>query len=272
MTQRSIRTPRRSRDQQPAVRRRTRLGVSVAVGKQTFNWRWVSLGLVVAILTSLVVIFTNHAFYVTRAEIGGLRYVPAEEVFAQSGVAAYHVLWIDPPVVARRVKASPSLKSAQVIVQWPARVVILVEEREPAIVWEQGGTQYWVDADGYLMLKRTDLPELVQVVNEGEGIPFRCPGTACPEEGAVAIDPAVVVATQQLKALRSNIEMLYYDPTHGLSYPDGRGWRGYFGVGDDMEFRLVVYERLVDDLMDRGIQPRYIDVSNPDAPFYQAIR
>lgn len=272
MTQRSIRTPRRTRDQQPAVRRRTRLGVSVPIGKPTFNWRWVSLGLVVAILTTLVVIFTNRAFYVTRVEIGGLRYVPAEEVFAQSGVAAYHVLWIDPPVVAKRVNASPSLESAEVIVQWPARVVILVEEREPAIVWEQGGTRYWVDAEGHLMLLRQELPELVPVVNEGEGIPFRCPGPACPEDGSVAIDPEVVIATQQLKTLRNNIEMLYYDPTHGLSYQDGRGWRGYFGVGDDMEFRLAVYETLVDDLVTRGIQPRYIDVSNPDAPFYQAIR
>ncbi len=273
MSQRSIQTPRRTASSRPAARRPARLGVRLAPRAEGFNWRWVSMLLAVGLAALGVFLFTSPLFYVTRAEIGGVLYVPAEEVFAQSGVAGYHVLWIDPGEVAPRIAASPSLDDARVVVQWPARLVILVREREPAIVWEQGDARYWVDVQGHLMLLRRNLPALVRVINEGEAIPFQCPGPACSDEtGAVTIEQDVVIGTQYLKTLRENIDVLYYEPVRGLSYQDGRGWRGYFGVGADMELKLAIYERLVADLEARGIRPAYIDVSNPDAPFYRVVQ
>lgn len=272
MSQR-IRTPRRADNDEPAVRRQRRIGRRLAPRRRgTGQWRLVSLVIVLLCITAGVIIFTNPIFYVTRAEIGGVRYVPAEEIFAQSGIANYHILWVDPDEVAGRVVSSPSLSSAQVVVQWPARVIIIVREREPALQWGQSGTRYWVDVNGNLMLMRAELPRLVHVVNEGEAIPFQCPGPACLEEGTVTIDPAVVQGAQQLKTLRPAIDVLYYDPVHGLSYQDGRGWRGYFGIGTDMNLKLDIYETLVADLGARGIQPIYINVSNPNAPFYRVAQ
>lgn len=233
------------------------------------GWRALSLLIVVAILAFAIVLFSSPAFYVTRVDVGGVRYVPAEEVFAQSGVAGLHVLWVDPDAVAAQVARSPSLDDASVYVQWPARLIVLVEEREPAIVWEQLGAQYWVDARGNFMVLRAERPELVRVINEGDPVPFRCPGPACPDEGTVTIDPAIVQGVLQLKSLRGNIDVLYYDPMRGLSYQDGRGWRGYFGVGSDMDLKLAIYETLIEDVESRGIRPTYVDVSDPDAPFYR---
>lgn len=266
--QASVRTPRRSHARKPVVRRRTRLGVRVVPG-DAFNWRWVSLGLALLLTAALGLLFLHRGFYVSRIEVGGVTYMPAEEVYTRTGIAGEHILRVDPAAVAGRVASSPSLETAEVIVEWPARVVVIVREREPAIVWEQENKRYWVDGRGHLMAMRKDLPELVRVVNEGDAIPFTCPGPACAEDGEVMIDPAIVAGTQHLKTLRGNIEMLYYDPVHGLSYQDGRGWRGYFGVGADMELRLAVYETLIEDLEARGVVPVYIDVSNPDAPFYR---
>lgn len=269
MKQPMVRTARRSQTRKPAVRRKTRLGLRVAPGV-SLNWRWVSLGLTVLTAAGLAALFLSSMFRISRVEVGGAVYIPAEEVYTLSGVAGKHILTVDPAEVKRRVELSPSVESAQVYVEWPARVIVLVREREPAIVWEQGGRQYWVDARGHLMTMRKDIPSLVRVVNEGEVIPFQCPGPACSEDGQVTIDPAVVLGTHHLKTLRSNIEMLYYDPVHGLSYQDGRGWRGYFGVGTNMDVKLAVYETLIEDLEARGVVPVYIDVSNPDAPFYRA--
>lgn len=261
---RPIYTP--SRTDSPRARRRTpvaqRPGLRVRVG-----WRWVSGGLALAIGVGLGVVFSNPIFYVTQVEVGGLRTVPAEEVFADTAIAGYHIFWIDPAVVAERVAASPSIESAEVAVLWPARVVIYVHEREPALVWEQGGRSYWVDVNGNLMLQRSGAPNLVRVISEGDGLPYRCPGPGCPE-GAVTIDPGVVLGAQHLRTLRSNIDVLYYDSVHGLSYHDGRGWRAYFGVGTNMDRKLIIYEALVANLLARGIRPSYIDVSNSDAPFY----
>ena len=74
----------------------------------------------------------------------------------------------------------------------------------------------------------------------------------------------------QLRELRPTIEKLYYQPHGGLSYQDGRGWRGYFGTGAQMNQKLAVYESVVADLLARGIQPAYISVSNQEKPYYKA--
>jgi cell division septal protein FtsQ len=266
-----IRTPRRTATvHEPAIRRQGRFSLPGAHRK--FNWRFVSAGLVIGLIALGVFIFTSPMFVVTQVEVGGAQYVPADEIFTSSGIAGTHILQIDPKEVARHVEKLPSLSSAQVVLQWPARVIIVVREREPALVWEQGGERYWVDVNGYLMVLRKDLPGLVRVVDEGEAIPFNCPGPACSDTDKVTVDPAVVLGAQQLKTLRSNIDMLYYDPVHGLSYQDGRGWRGYFGTGTNMDIKLVIYEALVANLQQRGITPLYIDVSNPDAPFYRVAQ
>jgi len=229
----------------------------------------VSLALSLVLVGTGVFLFSSDLFIIQRAEIGGVRYMPPEEVFAESGIAGLHVLQVDPRQVEERLETSPSLDRAWVSVEWPARVVIRVREREPALIWEQGGQRYWVDLNGHLMVARRDVPNLLRVINEGEAIPFRCPGPLCAEQDAITIEQAVVLGAQHLKTLRSNIEVLYYDPVHGLSYQDGRGWRGYFGVGTDMDVKLVVYETLVASLELRGLRPLYIDVSHPDAPFYR---
>jgi cell division protein FtsQ len=234
-----------------------------------FRWRYVSLGMVFVLLSILAFLFNADLFVVKAAEIGDARYVPVEEIFAESGVAGQRIMMIDPEAVERRLELSPSVDSAEVRVQWPARVIIRIREREPALIWEQAGNRYWVDLNGHLMVERRPLDTLLLVVNEGSEIPFQCPGPLCVKQDEITIDPEVVRGAQHLKTLRSNIDVLYYDPVRGLSYQDGRGWRAYFGIGATMDVKLITYETLVATLEAQGIRPLYIDVSNPNAPYYR---
>ena len=281
-----IRTPRRETTtydrtviqarQQPVARRRATRGLHLKiplrlVGVREGNWRWASGTLLLGIGIALAIILSVEQFYVTQVEVGGLRTVPAEEIFAQSGVAGYHIFWIDPEAVAEAVTRSPSISTASVRVYWPSRVVIQVKEREPALVWEQGGTRYWVDVRGNLLPQRQDLPNLVRILSESSAVPVGCPGFDCPGdiEGHVSIERDVVEGALQLKTLRANIDSLYYDPISGLSFDDERGWRAYFGVGTNMERKMLIYEAIANNLAARGLEPVYIDVSNPEAPFYR---
>ena len=101
------------------------------------------------------------------------------------------------------------------------------------------------------------------------------PTTDATDETAaqVAFVPREVLeGALQLRELRPNIEQLYYQPSGGLSYQDGRGWRAYFGTGRDMHQKLAVYETVVAKLMERGIRPQYISVSNQYKPYYRAVQ
>ena len=80
----------------------------------------------------------------------------------------------------------------------------------------------------------------------------------------------VLVGALQLKDLRPNIDQLFYRPSSGLSYQDGRGWRVYFGTGTDMAQKLVVYETIVEELTAQGLTPQYVSVSNQEKPYFLA--
>ncbi len=98
---------------------------------------------------------------------------------------------------------------------------------------------------------------------------------AVDEDGELPVSVAfvpqgVLAGALHLRELRPGIDQLYYRPYGGLSYEDGRGWRGYFGTGEDMNQKIVIYETIVEDLLSRGVQPVHISVSNQEKPYYLA--
>ncbi len=223
--------------------------------------RMLSAVILFSLLVVLFLFFQSDAFYVHRIEVGGLNHLDAAEVFTLSGVANLHIFWVDAEEVRRAVLRSPSVADAEVRVGWPPHLVqIEVQERAPALVWEQAGVRTWIDVRGRVMPQRSDLQGLLRVVVEGRDGPLG-PNDVIPQD--------VVDGALQLRALFPNIEVLLYSPMEGLGYQDGRGWRVWFGSGTNMAAKLTVYNALVEDLLARGIQPEYIDVGDVDAPYYK---
>ena len=223
--------------------------------------RMLSAVIAFSLLVVLFLFFQADAFYISHIEVGGLSYMTAEEVFALSGVANMHLFWLDADEIEAAIRRSPTVADVHVSINWPPHgVQIEIQEREPALVWEQGGYRTWIDVRGRVMPQRSDLGGLLRIVAEGDDEAIG-PDRIIPQD--------VVDGALQLRALYSNIDVLVYNPIRGLGYQDGRGWRVWYGSGRDMTTKLLVYNTIVDDLVTRGIQPEYIDVSNPDAPFYK---
>lgn len=228
---------------------------TLALPRITPSWRLASLTMVLLLLAMLLRLLTDRQMYVTSINLGGAALVPPEEIFAQSGLSKQHIFWVDPAAAAAQVAAIPGVAAAHVQVDWPAQVTVQVDERVPRLILLEAGRTWWLDAQGGAFKARGDLPGLLPIESvDGQ-----------PLEG---LPSEAVAGALQLKELRPNIEKLYYQPSRGLSYADGRGWRGYFGVGQDMAQKLAIYERLVDDLQSRGIRPREISVENLRAPVY----
>ena len=210
------------------------------------SWRVASALMVFLLGVMLLRLLSDRGMFIDGVNLGGAALVPGEEIYAASGIAGQNAFWVDPADVQRRIAAVPGIASASVGVEWPATVTILVTERIPVVTWLEGPQRWWVDADGQKFEARAELPGLLPVTVD-DIAPGAVVSTTAAGRGIVPV-PAVQGALQ-LRQLRPNIELLHYDALHGLSYADGRGWRGYFGVGTDMAQKLAVYEKLVDDLM-----------------------
>jgi hypothetical protein len=128
-----------------------------------------------------------------------------------------------------------------------------------------------VDAES--LLEETRLEEDTAVQEETEASGDETETTEDGEEElqsqAAFVPQEVLEGALQLRELRPNIDSLYYRPAEGLGYQDGRGWRAYFGSGRDMHQKLVVYETVVANLLERGIMPAYISVANQHKPYYR---
>ncbi len=235
-------------------------GASVALPQIHLTWRAASLAMVMLLGSLLFHVLSSPDYFVTAISLEGAMYVPGEEIYNASGVNNMNILWLDPAQIQTGLEAVPGIKSAVVEAHWPNSVYVKVVENEPVLAWSQGGQTMWVDRDGIAFPARGELAGLLPIAVDDANVPLA--------EGS-RIPVAVVEGALQLKQLRPNIELLHYDTSNGLSYQDGRNWRGYFGAGTDMEVKLAVYETLIADLLARDVQPAMISVVDKDAPYYR---
>jgi cell division septal protein FtsQ len=223
------------------------------------NWRMVSLSILLLLVAMLGRLMTDPRMYVTEINLSGAALVPGEEIFAESGLARQHIFWVSPAAAQKRIVGVSGIAWAQVAVQWPNVVTVVVKEKVPVIKWVEGDQAWWVNAQGEKFTARGDVAGLLPItVDDAKNL----------GEAHIVPFPAIQGALQ-LRDLRPNIELLHYDAQHGLSYQDGRAWRGYFGVGTDMAQKLAVYETLVDNLLARGIHPSMVSVEDARAPYYR---
>ncbi|MBC7225919.1 MAG: FtsQ-type POTRA domain-containing protein [Thermoflexales bacterium] len=211
-------------------------------------------------LLGLVLWFAfSPQFYVTEAQVVGAQRVPAEAIFAASGLQRLHILWASPRAAeARILETIPSIERVRVSCRLPARCVIAVTEREPVAAWDQGGTYYWVDRAGGAFPGPGPLEGRWQVSGP----------LPTDEKGLVARD--VLVGLGELERLGIRPGRILYRPGRGLVLEDPAGWRVVLGQGTGMARRLQVYLKIRAHLLEKGITPKFVDVRFPDAPYYSA--
>ena len=249
----------------PSSVRRIRLALTPAPG----HWPGVISRLAAAAVLALAgwimyAVFKSPNFYVYDVEVLGNATVAAEEVYAASDLEGLSISWVDPAAVARRVERLPDVRSVQVDIRLPARVIITVEERAPEIVWQTGEARWWVDGEGIAFPPHDDLlPDALKIIDTD----------AQPVTAGQALDPSVMEAAQSLRRLLPDLPVMHYSRSTGISFTTGEGWPVYVGDGQNMDAKLTILVVLRKDLLARGVTPEFIDVRFEEKPFYkQAVR
>lgn len=227
----------------------------------SFSWRWLSGALVLGLSSLLVFFFATDALYVSRIGVSGLEYMNQQEVYDYAAINNLHIFWLEPGAVRENLMRFPTVADAQVRVGWPPMMVnVIVEERQPALIWEQGARAMWVDINGTVMPLRAERDDLVRVVAE-ETVPEDFVAEA-------ALDPAIVYGVLQLHDLQPTLQRWRYDATNGLGYENEAGWNVWFGTGTGMPEKWQIYNTIAASAQARGIAVQDLNVADPDAPYY----
>jgi hypothetical protein len=233
--------------------------------------------IMVALGVVLYIFLSRDIFFVHEIRVGGTKYLTPAEIFERSSLAYTHIFWVDPAAVEAKLKMDPAIANAAVEVGWPPDMIqIVIQEREPALIWEQAGSRVWVDVRGRVMFLRKDVPGLVRVIVEKPSKNIHA--GPCPLQGmdevlgpGSCIDVDIVAGVLQFKALYPDVAEMVYHPDRGLGFHDGRGWLLWFGNGTYIDTKMAVYDRMVESVYStQGRMPIEFDVSDPDAPFYSA--
>src|SRR2546429_9741184 len=104
-----------------------------------------------AVAVSAQWLLTTPRFAVVSVDVRGASRVSAARILAAAAVQPGTSLFgLDPRAVAPRAEAIPEIRRADVVREFPNRVVISVEERRPFTL-VHAGRLHWVDEEGRLL-------------------------------------------------------------------------------------------------------------------------
>ena len=234
------------------------------------SWRLTSFLIIVFFGAAIYFSLTLPYFHVPNITLLGGGRLSREEIEAVLGVNGQSIFTVQPDEMEIRLRMNyPELASVDVNAYLPNHVYITVVEREPVILWQQGGGFTWIDAAGVAFRPRGAVSTLVPV----NGLSTPPAGLATSDD---PLSPMPYISKELVEAiliLAPNVpagSTMFYDAANGLGWEDSRGWKAYFGTSaNDMPLKVRVYQSLAASLEGRGKAPVFISVVYPDAPFYR---
>ena len=218
----------------------------------------------------LVLFFSSDLFYVRSIQVRGNDFLAREEVFAFASIADYHMFWLDPAEIRDNVLRSSSIADVTIELGWPPNLItILVQERQPAIVWSEAGNETWIDIQGRTMPARSAMPDVLRV----NVVVDAFDGLAATITDLRDLDQEMVLGALRLQEFLPPGTDLDYDPVNGLGWTNSRGWQIWMGIDSSvgMSKKIKEYQAYIDNLISRGIEITELNIANPDAPFYKVL-
>jgi cell division septal protein FtsQ len=209
------------------------------------------------LVTVLVEFFISYAFFVYSADVRGNRLLPEEQIYEASGIDTFSIFWIQPAAVERTLRDLPYIRAATVRCWLPNRVEIRVEYREPVILWESNEGALWVDQEGKAMKPVTSLPGLVRVEDEKR--------QAATSDGDM--ERAIAAGIQRIRQLLPEMDRFNYNQAYGLQFTIPGNIQVYLGSGQDMAYKVQVFDAVRRQIETEGRSVRLIDLRYKDEPY-----
>lgn len=197
---------------------------------------------------------------VARIVVEGNALVREDEITAALAVEGTHLFFVRTRRLERILEADPAIERAQVHAVLPHTVLVAVQERLPAVVWNTGETQMLTDAQGLaLRIGAQPLPTV------------HAPSS--PVIVGARVDASAVRIAQtvgpRLDTLGLAGAVLEYQPGSGVSVVKPGSYRVALGSSDRLEAKLDAYWTIRQYLEQTRTPAELIDVRFLDRPYFR---
>lgn len=124
----------------------------------------------------------SPTFHVQQIKIEGTQNPRLIAAIRRLGIQGQDIFLLNHSALVARLEALPLVASASVSVQLPGSITVTIQERVPALLWQNGRTIYGVGQDGVVIAPLSELSgtdSLALVVDKRQAVAMR-PGTRLP--------------------------------------------------------------------------------------------
>ncbi|TFH36472.1 MAG: FtsQ-type POTRA domain-containing protein [Anaerolineales bacterium] len=264
-----IQTPKPKRKRTPRRRYSVRLGAErgaemqfVAIPAGSVGTRLFSLVIAILSIGSLVRFARSERFRVDQIAVEGAEMLTVAQIRSLAGVEGQSIFFLDPAEIANHLGEAAEVKAATIKMAWPNRVEVQVQERHPAVEWNDAGRLWWLSSDGVAYVQHGDGQHLVQIRSEAINLHV--------SENAQdpVVDPGLLRAIAALSKHLPEVQSWIFDQDHGLGFTDASGGQVYFGTGGDMPMKVRIYHSVAEKLAADNVRATLVSIEDQAAPYY----
>lgn len=209
-------------------------------------------------------LFRLPALAVTEVEVEGLRHLPQRAILSRVSLEGQNLLALPVSDVERAVSQEPWVHSVEVRRRLPGTVTLLVQEREPALVWEAGGKRLLVDQDGAVLEEARSSVQFPLLRDLDGKRP--APGDRMPPE---VVSLALTLLEVVPREIGQKVRFFEYVRAGGLVVETEKGKRARFGDATDLPWKLAIWKTLLQEAEVSQLKVGHVDLRFGDRPFFR---
>ena len=199
---------------------------------------------------------------VNEIHVEGAEMLSTAQIRSLSGIEGQSIFLLDPGVIKDQLEGAAEVKTATIKMGWPNQIEVQVQERFPAVEWNDAGRIWWLSTDGVAYVQHGDGQNLVKIHSEETELQVK--------ENATdpVVDPGLLRAVAALSKHLPEVQSWNFDADHGLGFVDAHGRQVYFGTSGDMPMKVRTYLSIADKLVAENIQAKTVSVEDQAGPYY----
>ena len=232
-----------------------------------FNTRWVS-GVLAIIFGGMAACYAYlPMFRFQDITIRGMAKISKDEVIYFTGVKGKPIFTVVPEDIRETLLTLyHDIYEAEVTIDFPAVMDIVLTERVPVVEWDFGGSRFWIDKDGLVLNESSSQADTIHVYADSY------PGAPNQEDRNIPayFSKDVLNSILTMGSIAPEDKPLYFTYKNGFGWDTDEGWRIFFGKTDsDIEEKLRMERSLAVYFHENEIEPIFVSLAYKDAPYYR---
>lgn len=225
-------------------------------------------GVLAAVFAAAIGVYVRLSlFQVQSVQVYGHESINADELIYYTGMKNRPICLVKVQEIEENVfRRYPENRAITVRASLPNKLEVFFEQRIAAVEWNFGGSQFWIDDQGYVFYENASgSPEIVVFANSFPGAMNRNDRTI-PSK----FRSEIVASIRRIFSVKPSESRLNFTYDNGYGWDSGKGYELWIGVDDrELDEKMAMAENLDRYFKENEIEPVMLSLEFTKAPYFR---